>query len=106
MSKYRRGLPVPPGRNETVTWTYWLSRDSVAGALSAVCSLWNVKPLRTKIGARVTWTSEVGHLGDFRPDEVRTWPAFKTYPETDRELIVVETRPSIAELEAAEKQGR
>ena len=101
MSKYRRALPEPD--TEAPTWTYWLSRDSLDGALSAKCSLWYMKPLRTRIGNRVTWVHEHGHLGEFRPDEILTWPAFHTYPETNMELLVIETRPNAAELEEQKK---
>lgn len=94
-----RRLPEPKGEHETTTWVYWLSRDSLDGALSAKCSLWYMKPLRSRIGTRVVWSSTYGHLGDFRPEEIVTWPAFHTYPETDMELLVIATRPSKAELE-------
>lgn len=107
MTKYKHKQPKPksgPGRHETTDWTYYLSRDSLDGALSAKCSVWNQKPLRTRVGGRVVWSHDTGHLGEFRPDEILAWLAFKTYPETDRELLVVETRPSAEELAEAEKQ--
>jgi hypothetical protein len=95
-----------PAEHESTTWTYWISRDSLDGELSATCSLWNEKPLRTRAGRRVVWSHHDGHLGDFRPDEILSWHAFHTYPETDLELIHVETRPSKAELEEAQKRAR
>lgn len=100
---YKHKLPEPG--NTDVTWTYWLSRDSLDGALNARCSLWHVRPLRTRVGGRVTWTSATGHLGDFRPDEIIAWRAFRTYPETDRELIRVETVPTAEELEESLKKA-
>jgi hypothetical protein len=105
VSKYRRQQPASRQEHESTTWTYWISRDSLDGALSALCSLWNEKPLRTRAGARVVWSHVDGHLGNFRPDEILSWPAFHTYPETDMELLVVETRPSAAELAGAKKRG-
>ena len=104
MRKYKHKLPTPPGEHETTTWTYFLSRDSLDGALGEKCSLWNLKPLRTRVGSRVVWTGVGAHLGDFRPDEIIAWPGFHTYPETDRELLVVETRPTAAELDTAQRQ--
>ncbi len=96
MSTYKHKLPSPKQEHETTTWEYWVSRDSLDGAVSAECSLWHEKPLRTRIGTRVTWTSVYGWLGNFRPDEVKLW--FRTCPETDMELLHVETRPNKDEL--------
>ena len=103
MSKHRRKLPAPGDNEEAAktTWVYWISRDSLDEALSELCSLWNEKPLRTKVGSRVLWSHATGHIGSYRPDEVSRW--FRTYPATDRELICVETRPSKAEYDAAKR---
>lgn len=94
---------APRPEHETVTWTYWLSRDSLDGALNTRCSLWSERPLRTRVDERISWTSISGHLGDFTPAEVLAWRAFKTYPATDRELIRVETRPAAEELAESRK---
>lgn len=99
----KRPLPVQ-AEHETTTWVYWISRDSIDGVLSAKCSLWHERPLRTHCGNRATWTSSHGHLGQYRPDDVAYW--FRTYPATDRELIRVETRPSKEQLEEAKRQGK
>ncbi len=102
----KRALPTTydDGEASRTTWVYFVSRDSVAGALSAKCTVWGQKPLRTKIGPRVTWVSERGHLGDFSPQEIIAWPAFRTYPETDMELIRIETRPTREELDRAKTE--
>lgn len=105
MAKYRRKIPAPQDDTVRPVWVYYLSRDSLDGALNALCSLWFAKPLRTHVAQRVTWSSTSGHLGNFRPDEILKWAAFKTYPETDRELIVVETRPTKEELDESEKKA-
>lgn len=102
--QYKKQLPHPPLEHESTTWTYWISRDSLDGALSAKCSLWCVRPLRTRVGARVTWTSTYGHLGDFRPDEILAWRAFHTFPETNVELIRVETRPTKEQLDELKRK--
>ena len=104
MSKYKHQLPGLPPEHERIAWTYFVSRDSLDGALSASCSLWNEKPLRTRAGSRVVWSSVIGHLGEFRPAEVASW--FRTYPETDLELVRIETRPSQKEFEEAKRQAR
>lgn len=84
-------------------WTYWVSRDSLDGILDAKCNVWRIKPIRVQHRYRVTWVCadhlDPGHLGEFPPDEVGKW--FRVYPETDRELICVETYPSQAELDKA-----
>lgn len=101
MSKYKHQLPGLPPEHERIAWTYFVSRDSLDGALSAKCTLWNAKPLRSKVGVRVVWSHADGCLGEYRPDEIVVW--FRTYPATDRELICVETRPSKAEYDAAKR---
>lgn len=106
MSKYKHQQPAPKGEHESTDWAYWISRDSLDGALNAKCALWCSRPLRTRIGGRVTWTSVYGYLGMFRPDEILAWPAFHTYPETDVELIRVETRPTKDELTESRKTKR
>jgi hypothetical protein len=89
-------------------WVYWISRDSVDGALSGMCSLWYVKPLRVKHRYRVTWVAanhrEPGHLGNFSPKDIAYW--FHTYPETDLELLRVEQTATERMLEEARKQGK
>ncbi len=104
MSKYKRALPAPKQEHETITWEYWVSRDSIDGAVSATCSLWHVKPLRTKAGPRVVWTSVYGFLGEFRADEIVSW--FRVCPDTDLELLHIETRPSKIELAEANRQAK
>lgn len=86
----KRALPVPVDRD---VWTYWVSRDSIAGSLSAKCHLWYKKPIRVKHGYRVTWVNadetDPGHLGEHSLRDVEAW--FRVVPETDLELIRVET---------------
>lgn len=98
----KKQLPEPaPG----ITWTYWVSRDSLDDALMGKCSLWYAKPLRVKHRGRVTWIGADPrfpcHLGDFKPEEVAGW--FGTYPETNMELIRVEQTPTQAMLDKAAK---
>lgn len=102
--KYHHQLPHPPLEHETTTWTYWISRDSLDGALNAKCSVWCMRPLRTRVGTRVVWMSATGHLGDFRPDEIIAWRGFHTYSETNVELIRVETRPTKEQLDELKRK--
>ena len=89
-------------------WVYFVSRDSLNGELLGTCSLWIEKPVRVKHRGRVTWVAaderNPGHLGDFKPLKILRW--FRVFPETDRELIRVETYPSARELEEAKKAAR
>ena len=86
----------PSERAPRETWVYWVSRDSVDGALSGKCSLWYAKPIRVKHRYRVTWVgadySAPCHLGDYSPQDIAYW--FGTYPETDLELLRVEQTPT------------
>lgn len=72
-------------------WTYFITRDSLNGTLSAFGRLWWVKPKRLSNNGRVWWlpgnTVEGGVLGMFDIEELKT--CFKTVPETDLEMIVV-----------------
>jgi hypothetical protein len=92
--------------DERVTWVYWVSRDSVDDVLSDKCTLWYERPTRVKLPDRVMWAGAAqpaaGRLGEFSLGDISVW--FRVYPETDRELVRVETRPSAAEL--AKAQGR
>ncbi len=102
----RRRLPTPP-RGERITWTYFVSRDSVRGELSGVCALWYAKPLRVKTGYRVTWVGgndrDPCYLGAFPAREIVGW--FNTCPDTDMELIRVEQYPTEQMLAAAKAQA-
>ncbi len=88
-----------------VVWVYYVSRDSIAGDLSGMCHLWYAKPLRTRIGNRVTWVAadhrDPCHLGEFLPKIFLAW--FHVYPETDLELIRVEQYPTKTMLDEARK---
>ncbi len=94
MPRHKRKLPQPPDvpRAERTVWTYFVSRDSLNGAVRTECTLWYIKPIRTKHRYRVTWVAaghpESGCLGEFRADEVRAW--FRTIPDTDLELLKIE----------------
>lgn len=93
----------PPVASESrITWTYWISRDSLNGELAEKCALWNAKPTRKKHDYRVTWVGsdiiDPGHLGEFTPQEIDAW--FRVHPETDLELIRAEVHPTQAELDA------
>ena len=89
MSKHK-DRPVP--RDGRTVWTYWVSRDSICGALSGKAQLWCRKPIRCKHGYRVTWVNadetDPGHIGEYSLDHVRYW--FGTMPDTDLELIRAE----------------
>jgi hypothetical protein len=91
----------PPGRE---VWTYYVSRDSVNGVLSETCSLWCVKPTRTRHNGRVTWKGAPGFLGLCTLEITVAW--FGTYPETDLELIRVEQNASEKRMAEARKQGK
>lgn len=94
--------------SERVVWTYFLSRDSMHGKLSDSVSLWHVKPTRVRHRYRVTWVGtdpfNPGHLGEFRPEEIDAW--WRVHPETDLELIRIETHPSERDLEQARRGAR
>lgn len=101
----KKAKPKPISReHEGVEWTYYISRDSLAGVLSAKCSLWWQKPARIAKGRSVLWgdKSKPGYLGEYAPAVLA--PRFRTYPETDLELIKIETRPTAAEYEESKKQ--
>ena len=72
--------------------TYFISRDSLDGVVTDECDLWWVRPLRTRVGERVTWVAgagpETGHLGKCTLVEVTYW--FRTYPDSDRQLLKAE----------------
>lgn len=89
------------GEHESTTWTYYVSRDSLDGVLAAQCTLWSVKPVRLKTETLVLWSvgeHHIGHrLGNFDIARIQAW--FRTYPETDLELIKAEVRPTKAELD-------
>lgn len=104
---HKRKLPTP--RDERITWTYWISRDSLNGELSGKCNLWIAKPQRVKHRYRVTWVSprvsdHREHLGEFAPETVALW--FGVYPETDLELVRVEQGVTERMLEEARKQEK
>lgn len=110
MAIHKRKLPELPNlpRAERTTWTYFVSRDSINGEPSGMCTLWYIKPIRSKQRYRVTWVAaghpESGCLGEYRVDEVRAW--FRTIPDTDLELLKVEQFASpkmIADAEATAK---
>ena len=87
-------------------WTYWLSRDSIHGELSGKVHLWRERPTRVRHRYRVTWVDsdhrKSGHLGEFPPSEIAAW--FRVYPETDLELIRIDTHPTPHDLERARKE--
>ncbi len=74
--------------------TYWLTRDSIAGTLSAKCSVWTgLKPVRVRYKNRVVWVDAAGEgsklAGEYLPAALVSW--WRVYPETDREIIRVDT---------------
>ena len=108
MAIHKRKLPEQPEipRADRTVWVYFVSRDSINGEPGGMCTLWYIKPLRTKHRYRVTWVAaghpESGCLGEFRVDEVKAW--FRTVPDTDLELLKVEqfaSRKMLAEAEEA-----
>lgn len=101
----RKVQPEPVSReHEGVEWTYYISRDSLGGVLSAKCSLWWKKPTRIARGRSVLWGNKAqpGYLGEYAPDVLVA--RFRTYSETDLELIKIETRPTAKEYEESKKQ--
>jgi hypothetical protein len=99
----KRDAPVPADRP---VWTYFVTRDSLAGALSGVCQLWYNKPVRVRHAYRVTWVCadhhDPGHLGECSLKEVQGW--FRTQPDTDLELIKAEQYASPKMLDDAKKE--
>ena len=91
MSRHKRHLPFPKA---VATWTYWVSRDSIQGELAGMCHLWYRKPMRTKIGYRVTWLNadeqDPGHLGEYALEDVARWFGTERVPETDLQLMKIE----------------
>lgn len=103
---YKRKLPV--SKDTGVVWAYWVSRDSINGELSGKCHLWRERPLRTKIGGRVTWV-DADHrahasLGQHDPRTVVLW--FGTCPDTDLELVYVEQGVTEKMLAYAKEQEK
>lgn len=101
----RRDTPIPKDR---VVWTYYVSRDSIAGEVSGVCQLWYVKPVRVKRAYRVTWVCadhrDPGHLGEYSLKEIQGW--FRTVPDDDLQLLKVEQYVSQKMLDDAEREWR
>lgn len=86
-------------------WVYYISRDSKDGVPGDVCGLWYRKPTRKKQGDRVTWDAadiyDPGYLGAHKIADVEIW--FRTTPDTDLELIRVETYPTEEQLKSRGK---
>lgn len=101
-----RVTPEPP-QNVRVTWVFWITRDSYGGQLAAKCTVWTgLKPLRVHVEDRVTWVDsdhrQPALVGEYTSENVALW--WRTYPETDREIIKVETFASQRELEEQRKR--
>lgn len=109
MSRARKKLPIPTVDDPKVTWTYFISRDTVAGALSGTCHLWYVKPLRTCTGNRVTWVDAdhraPGFIGEYRLIDIERWFGAERIPESDIMLMKIEQTPTFAMLEEYAKQA-
>lgn len=72
--------------------TYFITRDSDNEVLSSTCDLWTMKPVRSRQGGRVVWLAKsliAGHLGTHSIPVIEK--QFRTKPDTDREVIVVNT---------------
>lgn len=72
--------------------TYYITRDSDDDTLASTCDLWTMKPLRVRQGSRVVWVAKsimAGHLGAHAVPVIEK--QFRTKPETDREMIIVNT---------------
>lgn len=72
--------------------TYYITRDSDDEVLASTCDLWTMKPVRTRQGGRVVWLAKslvAGHLGAHAIPVIEK--QFRTKPDTDREVIVVNT---------------
>jgi hypothetical protein len=74
------------------TCTFYLTRNSLAGALAGTVDVWSEKPLRVKHMYRVTWVANdfrwPGHVKEMTLEEAQK--KFRTLPDTDLELIVDE----------------
>lgn len=102
MSKKKHAPSVAqPPQSERVIWTYWISRDSVAGELSQTCQLWYARPERKREGVHIMWQGTCW-LGACHPDDAVRW--FKTKPDTDLELIKCEQYPTAGQLAEQAKQ--
>lgn len=70
---------------------FYITRDSVEGAVTTNCDLWFLKPIRSVQGERVCWvpaTLKAGHVGFFSPADLKK--RFGVCADTDRELVIVE----------------
>ena len=85
---------------ERVVWTYWISRNSRGGVLSPYCRVWYIKPQRERRGNDVQWFS-TGYLAEQLVDDTQAWS--RTIPETDLELIRLETYPTEQQLAEQKK---
>lgn len=72
--------------------TFYVTRDSLDGALMAKCDVWTGKPVRNVQRTRVTWVQgpDCTHTAYRTVDQVQR--EYGAFPETDLELIKVETR--------------
>jgi hypothetical protein len=81
-----------PRRGQTLV-TFYLSRDSVDGELSRAVEMWTTKPVRVRHSYRTTWVSSdlwaPGHESTLTLAEAQK--RFRVVPDTDLELIKIET---------------
>lgn len=81
-------------------WVYYISRNSSKGVLRKTCRLWYRKPMRERGDGYVQWLptnrADVGYIGEYDVDDIIRW--FRTYPETDLELIRSEMYPTAEQL--------
>jgi hypothetical protein len=89
--------------SERLVWVYFISRNSSKGKLRNTCRLWYRKPMRERGDTYVQWLptnrADNGYIGEYFLNDVQRW--FRTYPETDLELIRVETYPTDKQIREA-----
>lgn len=72
--------------------TLYVTRDSLDGALMAKCDVWRGKPVRNVRGTRVTWVQGADCMHTAHLTTAQLQREHGVYPETDLELIKIETR--------------
>jgi hypothetical protein len=72
-----------------ITWTYWISRDSVNGVLSDYCHLWCGRPTRVRVAAGIDWRGKQILIGKYKLTYIESWFGAERIPETDIMLFKV-----------------
>lgn len=89
-------------------WVYWISRDSLRGALKSTCHLWWIKPMRSRVQPRVMWlptnARDPGYLGEYSIEDIARWFGQERVPETDVMLMKVEQGVTAKMIEEAKRR--